>query len=84
LKVSSSAVAKTIKRYDETGSHGDRHRNERHRVNAAAEDEFIRVTSLRNCSLNKCFTEFKSSVKLGGGDVMVWGAFLVTLSYLEF
>jgi hypothetical protein len=26
--VSSSAVAKTIKRYDETGSHEDHHRNE--------------------------------------------------------
>jgi transposase len=26
MKVSSSAVAKTIKRYDETGSHEDRHR----------------------------------------------------------
>ena len=25
----------------------------------AAEDTFIRVTSLRNCSANKCFTEFK-------------------------
>jgi hypothetical protein len=28
LKVSSSAVAKTIKDYDETGSHEDRHRKE--------------------------------------------------------
>ena len=28
LKVSSSAVAKTIKRYDETASHEDRHRKE--------------------------------------------------------
>jgi transposase-like protein len=28
LKVSSSAVAKTIKRYDEIGSHEDRHRKE--------------------------------------------------------
>jgi hypothetical protein len=25
----------------------------------AAEDMFIRVTSLGNCSQNKCFTEFK-------------------------
>ncbi|CDQ71903.1 unnamed protein product [Oncorhynchus mykiss] len=59
LKVSSSAVAKTIKRYDETGSHEDRHRNGKPRVTSAAEDKFIRVTSLRNCSPDKCFTEFK-------------------------
>jgi transposase len=44
-KVSSSAVAKTIKRYDETGSHEDRHRKRRPRVTYAAEDKFI-VTSL--------------------------------------
>ena len=55
LKVSSSAVTKTIKRYDETGSHEDRHRKGRPRVTYAAEDKFIRVTSLRNCSPNKCF-----------------------------
>ena len=42
LKVSSSAVEKTIKRYDETGSHEDRHRNGRHRVTSAAEHKFIR------------------------------------------
>jgi hypothetical protein len=29
------------------------------RVTSAAEDKFIRITSLRNCSLNKCFIEFK-------------------------
>ena len=46
LKVSSSAVAKTIKRYDETGSHEDRHRKGRPRVTSAAEDKFIRV----NCT----------------------------------
>jgi transposase len=57
LKVSSSAVAKTIKRYDEIGSHEDRHRKGRPRVTSAA--EFISVTSLRNCCPNKCFTEFK-------------------------
>jgi transposase len=57
LKVSSSLVAKTIKRYDETGSREDRHRKGRPRVTSAAEDKFIRVTSLRNCSL--CVTEFK-------------------------
>jgi transposase len=58
LKVSSSAVAKNIKRYDETGSHEDHHRKGP-RVTSAAEDTFMRVTSLRNCSPNKCFTEFK-------------------------
>jgi hypothetical protein len=56
LNVSSSAVAKTIKRYDETGSHEDCHRKGRPRVTSAAEDKFIRVTSLRNCSpKNKYF-----------------------------
>jgi transposase len=59
LKVSSSAVTKTIKRYDKTGSHEDHHRKGRPRVTSAAEDKLIRVTSLRNCSPNKCFTEFK-------------------------
>ena len=44
FKVPSSAVAKTIKRYDETGSHEDRHRKRRPRVPSAAEDKFIRVT----------------------------------------
>uniref|UniRef100_A0A4W5K121 Transposase Tc1-like domain-containing protein n=1 Tax=Hucho hucho TaxID=62062 RepID=A0A4W5K121_9TELE len=48
LKVSSSAVAKSIKGYDETGSHEDRHRKGRPRVTSAGEDKFIRVTSLRN------------------------------------
>jgi hypothetical protein len=37
LKVSSSAGAKTIKHYDETGSHEDHHRKEG-RVTSAAED----------------------------------------------
>ena len=60
LKVSSSAVAKTTKRYDETGSQEDRQQErKRHRITSAAEDTFIRVTSLRNCSLNKCLTQFK-------------------------
>ncbi|CDQ71618.1 unnamed protein product [Oncorhynchus mykiss] len=36
LKVSSSAVAKTIKRYDETGSHKDRHRKGRPRSEGKA------------------------------------------------
>ena len=46
LKVSSSAVAKTIKRYAEIGSHEDHHRKGRPRVNSDAEDTFIRITSL--------------------------------------
>ena len=54
LKVSSSAVAKTIKRNDEPGSHEDRHKKGRPRVTSAAEEKFIIVTSLRNCSPNKC------------------------------
>ena len=48
MKVSSNAVAKTIKRYDETGSHEDRHKEGRPTVTSAAEDKFIKVTSLRN------------------------------------
>ena len=40
LKVSSSVVAKTIKRCDETGSHEDCHRKGRPRVTSAAEDTF--------------------------------------------
>ena len=51
LNVSPSAVAKTIKRYNETGSHEDRPRKGRPRVTSAAEDKFIRVTSLRNRKL---------------------------------
>jgi len=35
-ELSPSAVAKTIKRYDETGSHEDRHRKGRPRVYSAA------------------------------------------------
>ena len=45
FQVSSSAVAKTIKSYDETGSHEDSHRKGRPRLTSAAEDKFIRVTS---------------------------------------
>ena len=48
LNVSPSAVTKTIKRYDETGSHEDRPRKGRPRVTSAAEDKF---TSLRNHKL---------------------------------
>jgi transposase len=59
LKVSPGAVAKTIKRYDETGSREDRHRKGSPRVTSAAEDKFIRGTSLRNCRPNKCFKAFK-------------------------
>jgi hypothetical protein len=39
----------------QTGSHEDCHREGRPRVTSAAEDKFIRVTSLRKCSPNKCF-----------------------------
>ena len=59
LKVFSSAVTKTIKRYDETGSHEARHRKGRPRVTSATEDKFIRVNCTSDCSPNKCFTEFK-------------------------
>ena len=62
LKVSSNAVTKTIKCYDETVSHEDQHRKGRPRVTSAVEDKFIRVTSLRNCSPNKCFTEFNRHI----------------------
>jgi transposase len=41
LKVSSSAVVKTIRHYDETGSHEDHHRKGRPRVTSAAEEKFI-------------------------------------------
>ena len=42
-----NAFAKTIKHYDETGSHEDHHRKGRPRVTSAAEDRFSRVTSLK-------------------------------------
>ncbi|CAJ0939885.1 unnamed protein product [Ranitomeya imitator] len=48
LKVSPSAVAKTINHYKETGSHEDRPRKGKPRVTSASEDKFIRVSSLRN------------------------------------
>ena len=51
LKVYSSAVAKTIQRCDETGSHEDHHRKGRPRVTSTAEDKFIWVISLRNRQL---------------------------------
>jgi hypothetical protein len=35
------------------------HRKGRPRVTSAAEEKFIRVTSLRNCSPNRCFADFK-------------------------
>ena len=44
--ISSSAVAKTIKRYKETGSHEDRHRKGRRRVTSAAEDKVIRASEI--------------------------------------
>ena len=81
LKVSSSAVAKTIKRDDETGSHEDRHRKGSPRVTSDAEDKFIRVTSLSNCSPNKCFTEFKEQTHLNinCSEETVHPAFMVKL-----
>ena len=51
-KSSSNAVGKTIKHYDV--SHEDCYRKGRPRVTSAAEDTFITVTRLRNCSPNKC------------------------------
>ncbi|KAK5605187.1 Inosine-5'-monophosphate dehydrogenase 1b [Crenichthys baileyi] len=48
-----NAVAKTIKRYKETGSHEDRPRKGRPRVTSAVDDKFIRVTSLRNHRLQQ-------------------------------
>ena len=80
LNVSSSAVAKPIKCYDETGSHEERHRNGRPRV-SFAEGTFIRVTSLRNCSPNKCFrvqVTYTSQHQLFWGDC-VNQAFMVKL-----
>ena len=64
LKVSSSEISKTIKHYDETGFHEDRHRKGRRRVPSAAEDKFIRVTRPRNFIPTKCFTEFKTQTHL--------------------
>ena len=82
LKVSSSTVARNIKRYDKTGSHEDRHRNGRLRVTSAAEDKFIRVTSLRNCSPKNCLTRVQvtdtSQHQLFRGD-SVNQAFMVEL-----
>jgi transposase len=54
LKVSSSAVTKTIRCYDETVPHENRHRKGRPRVTSAADDTFIRV----NSSPKMIFTEF--------------------------
>jgi transposase-like protein len=41
----SSAVAKTIKRYRETGSHKDRHRTGRPRVTYAAKDKIVKLAA---------------------------------------
>ena len=41
MKVSSSAVTNTIKRYDESVFHDDRHRKGRHRVTSAVEDTVL-------------------------------------------
>ena len=43
FEISLSAIAKTIRRYDETDSHEDRHGKGRPRVTSAAEDTFIEL-----------------------------------------
>ncbi|KAJ8389837.1 hypothetical protein AAFF_G00113060 [Aldrovandia affinis] len=48
LQVSVTAVATTIKRVEETGTHEDRMRSGRPKVTSESENKFIRVTSLRN------------------------------------
>jgi hypothetical protein len=75
FKVSSSAVAKTIKRHDETGSHEDHHRKGRPRVTSAI------------CSLGLPATEIAAQInasqisnnrhQLFRGDCMNY-AFMVT------
>jgi transposase len=64
LKVSSSVVPKTMKRFDETGSHEDCHRKGRPKVTSAAEDRFSRVHCTSDWSPNKSFTEFKKHTHL--------------------
>lgn len=53
LTVSPSTVAKTIKCYNETGSHKDHSRKERRRVTSAAQEELIWVASLRKRTLSE-------------------------------
>ena len=48
LQLSVTAVAKTVKRFEQTGTHEDRKRSGRPRVTSKSENKFIRVTSLRN------------------------------------
>ncbi|CDQ61301.1 unnamed protein product [Oncorhynchus mykiss] len=50
LKVSSSAVAKNIKRYDKTGSHEDHHRKGRPRVTSAAPQIAAQINASRSSS----------------------------------
>ena len=76
-----SAVAKTFKRYDETGSSEDHHRK-RPRVTYAEEDKFIRVTSLRNYSPNKCFIEFKKNFNFSEETVWIRPSFNCIIIYL--
>ena len=52
LNISSSAVTKPIKHYDETGSHEDCHRKGRPRVTSAAEDKFIKSYQLQKLQPN--------------------------------
>ena len=64
LKVSSSAVSKTMKLYDETGSHEDHHRKGRPRVSSTAEDKFITVNCIPDCSPNKYTAQKKGNTKI--------------------
>lgn len=48
LEVSVSAVAKTIKRVEETGTHEDRARSGRPKVTSELENKFIEVISLQD------------------------------------
>ena len=58
-QVSSSAVAKTIKHYDETGSHEDHHWKERPRVTSDAEDKFIKKLPASEIAAQINSSEFK-------------------------
>lgn len=48
LQISVTGVAKTVKRYEQTGTHDDQKRSGRPKVTSESEDKFIRVISLRN------------------------------------
>ena len=48
LQLSVTTVAKTVKRFEQTGTLEDRKRSGRPRVTSKSDNKFIRVTSLRN------------------------------------